>query len=111
MADEALSPESVAMASAWRRQVARLDMVRHAEADAMKTLPQGPFGSPENDRREAAIDVYADMLAREGEALISLPAPDIAGVIQKLEVLSSLGLDVTPNVLEACLDDLKRLKG
>ena len=109
MANEALHPESVAMASAWRRQVARLDMVRHAEADAMKTLPQGPFGSPENDRREAAIDVYADMLAREAAALISLPAPDLAALERKIEQVEA-GYIEANEAVSFLLEDVRRLR-
>lgn len=109
MADKSLSPESLALARAWKRQVARLDAVRAAEAEALDKLPKGPFGSPENDRREAALDVHVDARAREVAALVSLPAPDMAALIFKMRLLVEEGVDITPDDVEICREDLERL--
>ena len=109
MADCIHNPESARMASAWKRQLHRLETSIRGAASVTERYPAGAFGSPENDLREVMIDAASKLVFEEARDLMAVPAPDLAGVVRKLEAIAAEHVDSAPEDIAVCIDDLRRL--
>jgi hypothetical protein len=109
MATIADIPQPARVARDWAAQLQRLDNIKAAAEAVYASFPDGEAGTPENVMHEVLVDAISGLEYDERERLIGMPAPDLAAVKQKLELIAGDYIEVARAHASCVLADLERL--